>query len=98
VSVEGGRFPRWRRDGSELFFQALDQTLMAAETRSGAGFEVGVPKPLFKTTLVETSISGYKWDVAADGRRFLVNTPTASHGGGQFVVVENWVSELARKR
>ncbi len=38
----GGQFPRWRADGKELFYVALDGTLMAAEvSRKGESIEVG---------------------------------------------------------
>jgi len=29
VSIEGGIYPRWRRDGKELFYIAPDNRLMA---------------------------------------------------------------------
>ena len=34
ISKDGGRFPRWRRDGRELFYIANDERLMAVPVRS----------------------------------------------------------------
>ena len=33
ISIHGGSQPRWRGDGRELFFLALDGKLMAADIR-----------------------------------------------------------------
>src|SRR5262249_24783860 len=42
VSAVGGREPRWRRDGKELFFWGLDNKLTAAEVEEkGSSFQVG---------------------------------------------------------
>ncbi|MGH9253087.1 MAG: protein kinase domain-containing protein [Vicinamibacterales bacterium] len=50
VSTAGGIWPRWRRDGAELFYLAPDNRLMAAEVNGrGSGFDVGAVQPLFAT-------------------------------------------------
>lgn len=48
VSTAGGQFPRWRRDGSEIFYLAPDNTLMSATVNgSGPAFHVSNVRPLF---------------------------------------------------
>ncbi|MBV8906709.1 MAG: protein kinase, partial [Acidobacteriia bacterium] len=48
VSPGGGIYPRWRKDGKEIFYVALDQRLMAAEiTAESSRLEVGQVRPLF---------------------------------------------------
>jgi eukaryotic-like serine/threonine-protein kinase len=48
VSIRGGDFARWRRDGKELFYRAPDGNLMVTPVRSaGHGLEFGTPVPLF---------------------------------------------------
>ena len=50
VSVNGGVFPRWRRDGRELYFMSLVTlgSMMASEIRvSGASVQREVPRILF---------------------------------------------------
>jgi Tol biopolymer transport system component len=48
VSTAGGEMPRWRGDGHEIFYMALDYALMAVSVdgRSSA-FQVGQATPLF---------------------------------------------------
>jgi eukaryotic-like serine/threonine-protein kinase len=48
VSTTGGIYPRWRRDGKELFYRSPDNKLMAASVDAkGSSFEVGTVRPLF---------------------------------------------------
>ncbi len=81
VSTSGGRQPRWRGDGKELFYVAPDGQLMAVEIRAGSSskpFEATVPKALFQAFqagVLDYTASFYFFsDVTADGRRFLINT------------------------
>jgi len=89
VSRGGGTAPRWRRDGRELFYLAPDGKMMAAEVPAGQEFRAGVPAPLFQTPA--GAIVG---DVAADGRRFLLVTPTGRATTTPFTVVLNWTAGL----
>jgi Tol biopolymer transport system component len=94
VSVGGGMQPRWRRNGSELFYLAPDQVLMTVPVTSGPGrFDLGRAMPLFRTRLVPTGsqIAGWSamYDVTADGQRFLLNGPPADPGP-PITVVLNW--------
>jgi Tol biopolymer transport system component len=43
LSAEGGAQPRWRADGRELFYLALDGTLMSVAFKAGAAPEPGCP-------------------------------------------------------
>ena len=52
ISTAGGAQVRWRRDGRELFYIALDGRLMAVPIRfapDGQGVDAGTPAPLFAT-------------------------------------------------
>jgi Tol biopolymer transport system component len=70
VSTAGGNWPRWRRDGREIFYMAPDNRLMvAAVDRQRSELQISTPSPLFET---RTRINqGY--GVAPDGQRFLIN-------------------------
>ena len=49
VSTSGGVYPRWSRDGKELFYLAPDGRLMAtSSTVKGVGVEAGTPVELFQ--------------------------------------------------
>jgi Tol biopolymer transport system component len=97
VSTAGGSAPQWRADGKELFFHGADQSIMAVDVHAGATFEMGVPKPLFKTALTRGAYAGYRWAVSRDGQRFLLSTPSGAAAAGRFIVVTNWTEELQRK-
>jgi dipeptidyl aminopeptidase/acylaminoacyl peptidase len=92
VSTSGGRSPRWRRDGKELFYFGADERMMSVPVRAGGGgFEFGAPTPLFRVTL-----TGGDYDVAADGQRFLVSTGVAGAQSSPFNVVLDWAAGLKR--
>ena len=98
VSVGGGMQPRWRRDGSELFYLASDQTLMAVPVTSKSGyFDTGRANLLFRTRLqtIGSQIVGLGalYDVSPDGQRFLMNGPPADPGPPMTVVL-NWTAGL----
>src|SRR5262249_19723530 len=49
VSADGGLQPRWRRDGKELFYLALDEALMSVPILGTSPLAFGAPVALFKT-------------------------------------------------
>jgi len=89
VSPGGGCYPRWRRDGKELFYLSPDNRVMAAEVKTdGSSFGIDAVKPLFETR-VYSSIEGGGYDVAADGQRFIIcNEPGQPNVA--ITLVENW--------
>jgi hypothetical protein len=94
ISANGGNFPRWRRDGKELFFVAPDGTMMAVDTdTSGENITLGVPKPLFKRSTLSV-VRGRPYDVSRDGKRFLVNLPVEGSAMAPITVVLNWAATL----
>jgi Tol biopolymer transport system component len=71
VSPAGGRRPRWRRDGKELYYLAPDGSVMAVPLSLGPQqLQAGAPALLFR---VEPPIQNY--DVTANGSRFLISAP-----------------------
>ncbi len=91
ISPAGGKRPRWRRDGKELYFIAPGGVLMAIPVASGPALDVGAPIPLFR---VEPDIENY--DVAPDGSRFLVSAPTQKVRESPIRVIVNWPAALAK--
>jgi Tol biopolymer transport system component len=77
VSTTGGWMPHWRRDGRELFYLALDGTMMSVPVHAGATLELGSPHRLFPTGLRPTPIRTLmnQYAVSQDGQRFLFDTP-----------------------
>ncbi len=74
VTSGGGRTPLWSGDGKELFYIGPDGMATALGIKSGAVFQTGVPKPLFKVPAALLF-----WDVSpstsGDGTRFLMPVP-----------------------
>ena len=71
VSSQGGGYPRWRKDGRELVYQALDGSVTTATvSAAGEGFSVGSETALFKTRSAVTT--EYVFRPTADAQRFLV--------------------------
>jgi hypothetical protein len=98
VSSAGGTQPRWSPDGRELFYIAPDSTLMAVEVKTGAGFEHGVPVPLFDTGLKNLRpTNAFAYAVSRDGQRFLLQNPLQDSGGATpMKIVTNWLAGVKR--
>ena len=93
VSTGGGTFPRWRRDGREILYAALDGTIMGVPVSGGgATFQAGVPRPLFRAALQPGP--GTPFDVSADGERFLVNSAIPSRAPQALRMIVNWSALL----
>jgi hypothetical protein len=92
VSTNGGWLPRWRRDGRELFYVALDGTLMSVPVHAGAALELGAPHALFPTGLRPTPIQSItsQYAVSRDGERFLLNTRIPTAFGEAIAAVAGW--------
>ena len=99
VSRDGGDQPRWRRDAKELFYLSLDGKLMAVNVSGGPTFKAGVPETLFQALVVrgrrESLLGVLRWDVAPDGKHFLINTVKTS--SEPLTVVLNWTADLKKK-
>jgi hypothetical protein len=71
---DGTAYAVWRGDGREIYYLAPDGMLMAAPVTGAAPFQTGTPTPLFKVAMPDSPDPQY--DVAPDGKRFLVNQQT----------------------
>ena len=93
-----GTHPRWGPDGKELFFDAGGTMMAVSVTRLGPGDEIrpGAPKRLFDGLL---ALPPHNFDVAHDGRRFLVLlSPGIATRSAPITVVVNWKSGLSLGR
>jgi Tol biopolymer transport system component/DNA-binding winged helix-turn-helix (wHTH) protein len=95
ISTNGGSQVRWRRDGRELFYVALDGRLMSVSIRipsNARAPEVGTPVTLFAPPLggaVQKADFRHQYMVSADGQRFLVAT-VAAVANSPIMVILNW--------
>jgi Tol biopolymer transport system component len=95
VSIGGGRLPRWRQDGKELFYMAPDLRLMAADIIfKGTTLEIGQVRPLFTATDVTGGTPYY--DVSPDGQHFLFRRYSDEKSSENLTLIQNWVSALKK--
>jgi Tol biopolymer transport system component len=74
VSISGGRNPRWRQDGGELFYIASDGNLIAVPVKTGKSLEMGTTRVLFQPDYFGGFSDPY--GVTTDGQRFLFKLET----------------------
>ena len=103
LTPSGGSQPRWSADGRELFYTALDGSLMSVPVSSGPNFSWGAPMKLFANNFYfgrGLASRGGTYDVSPDGRRFLMLKTAGDPGQlaeqATVVVVKNWGEELKR--
>ncbi len=109
ISTQGGSSPRWRRDGTELYYISADAQLTAVPVKFGAGtFDVvGAPLRLFEGSLSTARISTADFDrrilyrrilyqPSADGQRFLALVPAEGAAGAPppVTIWLNWMAGL----
>jgi len=102
ISTGGGTRPLWARNGQELFYRSPTGAVMSVRIERGATWTASTPTKLFEGRyFVGGGLSLRTYDVALDGRRFLM---IKLGGGGSdetaapasLIVVLNWFEELKR--
>jgi Tol biopolymer transport system component len=100
ISTAGGLYPRWRRDGQELYYLGPTGALMAAPiTVTGSTVAPGAPVMLFPTRIYGGGADGgqgREYDVTRDGR-FLINT-VLDGAPVPITLLQNWHPEANTKR
>jgi eukaryotic-like serine/threonine-protein kinase len=91
VSTNGGLQPRWRPDGTELYFIAPDGKLMTVPvTGSDGAFEFGMPVALFPTRLTGMGpMFKHQYAVSRDGR-FLISQFNEESANAPVTLILNW--------
>jgi len=106
VSDGGGAYPKWSRDGRELYYR-VDEGLMVATIETvGETFRAGKPRPLFSGAfrggVAGLPLGGYvfsDYDVAPDGKRFVMFPGAGPSGRAEHphvTLVTQWSDELRR--
>jgi Tol biopolymer transport system component len=94
ISTSGGAAPAWRHNGTELYYLAPDQKLIAVPVKiNGASFEPGTPQVLF------TATGASDFAVTRDGQRFLMNVSAGGESaavGPSLTIVTNWQAGLKK--
>jgi len=94
LSVDGGSYLVWSRDGSEIVYlePSLNLSRVSVSADGAGGLRFGTPEALFGTTLVADNPS---FDLAPDGQSLILN----HYGESQsqpMRLIEEWQRLLAR--
>jgi serine/threonine protein kinase/Tol biopolymer transport system component len=96
VSTNGSRDSVWRKDGKEIFYETLDNTLMAVAISEEEGSPViGKAQSLFQIRVA--SSPHWVYDVSPDGNRFLINSLHQPSAPEPLTLMLNWDLELKNK-
>jgi hypothetical protein len=97
VSVDGGFWPRWSRNGERLYY-VNGETLYEVDVSTEPAFRLGQPREIFtREPLGWTLIFGWPpgFDVSADGERFVVcRAVEQERSTSGVIIVENWLGEF----
>ena len=93
ISTNGGRGPRWRGDGKELFYLSDGESMMAVPISTQGELRVGKPDRLFAANL-RIGGEGALYDVSPNGQRFLLIDGGDGSGDSNIEMVLNWPSLL----
>ena len=93
ISSGGGTQPRWSRDGKEIFYVERD-TLMAVGVTTTPSFSTESPQVLFDHPGLIAGGVDPRYDVASDGRRFVLRETLQGDKPISIHVVQNWFAEF----
>ncbi len=101
ISTSGGISPRWRADGKELYYISADSKMMEVEVSTNPTFKAGTPRSLFPAPIWGggTFHNVTRYDVTADGKRFLINSASAdaaTSAPAPITIVLNWTTLLKK--
>jgi Tol biopolymer transport system component len=91
VSGNGGYWPKWRRDGKELLYLDANRGIVGVQVAAGASFQHATPRPLFASGIRTPDA---RFDVTADGRRFLVPAQITVTDSAPVTVIMNWTAAI----
>src|SRR5262249_61151287 len=96
VSPAGGRAPKWRADGRELFYVTGDHQLTAVEVRTGSEFVASSGSVLFRIPeeWISEDLSPYPYEVSPDGQKFCFSVRASSAMRPPVTVLLNWSANL----
>jgi Tol biopolymer transport system component len=93
VSANGGRSPRWRGDGKEIFYLSMANQMMAAEIEEkDKGMVVRTAQALFNCTPALSARQDAPYDVSPDGKKFVISS--SGYYNAPLILLVNWTANL----
>ena len=97
VSTNGGRWPRWRGDGSSIVYVNTEDRFMSVDIRfSGDTIQVGSPRELFFAAIPAMPWTRSPFDLSGDGKRIAITESAPSRSSGFLELILNWPELLNR--
>ena len=101
ISSSGGQYPKWARNGHELFFANLErQVLVSSYSVKGNSFLADKPRIWLEKTLAAAG-GPPNFDVSPDGKRIAglmpAEAPEAPASQSRVVFLMNFFDELRRR-
>ena len=96
VSTDGGHWSRWSRDGKQLYYVNVRNTMNSVEIHEkGDSLEIGHPVPLFtfRPSPRVYRLGLINYDVSPDGKHFLL-VVAADENNRPLTLLQNWTSLL----
>jgi eukaryotic-like serine/threonine-protein kinase len=95
ISVDGGEFPVWAKDGRELYYRNGDR-IMAVAVRSEKTFFAAKPRVLFEAKYPETH-GRPNYDVMPTGEFVVIEPGESDTVPSQINVILHWAEEVRQR-
>ena len=97
ISRRGGAYPIWGPEGHELYYESLDNKLIVVNLKFGAdSVEASAPREMFALPSVRSGLNSPPYDIAPDGKRFLLRVEVQNDPG--LTLVTNWPALIKKGR
>jgi serine/threonine-protein kinase len=104
ITTDGGLFPLWSADGSQLFYATSQRDkLFSVAVQTGTSFSFSKPSPVpMPAGVLLGTTSARNYDITPDGKQFIVVMPVPQaaplqRSNLQFEFVQNWLEELKQR-
>lgn len=94
VSTSGGSWPRWHRNGKEIFYSRSGKIMSVEVDGAGSTFRIGKVREHFD----QSSVGGTAIrDISDDGQRIFLEISNVQQEAVPLTLVVNWTAEAVRK-
>ncbi|MGH9388779.1 MAG: protein kinase domain-containing protein, partial [Vicinamibacteria bacterium] len=99
ISTESGTYARWSPNGREIFYRRNNALMVVAVDPTGASLVADKPRKLFEGPFLTLTLYGSTladYDVAPDGKRFVMMQGEQQAQTTKVTFVFHWLEELER--
>ena len=97
ISTVRGMYPKWKPDGSAIYFVGPNNQMMSASIRiTGELIDIGQPRVLFDSKFMPVPTVRYSYDISPRSGRLLLMTPQPAKRAAGLDLIMNWTLLLNR--